>query len=430
MLHFIKILLTGIITDCYLFPLDLNLMGFATNTKMLMAAVGIALFAYDSRGNKMLVVPKEFLAVSLLAIAVSVLSYFTMVIHHTSDSSLVTYCISFWVWISAAYTLFRTIQQTHGEITVELIAKYMIAVATSQCILAYAMTLWPWLHAFIDSFQVDMANFLKDTPGRLYGLSCALDSAGLRFAAILIIITFLSFNLGENKTAGMIVYTVAFIIITIIGNMIARSTLIGIIWSVALSFIFIFRQGKNLHLNFAKLSALIGLLALVVGGVYILYHMSPSFRQSMRFGFEGFFSLAETGEWNVRSNDMLMNMVVWPETLSTWIFGDGYLNSPNADPNFLGPIIGGFYMGTDIGYLRYIFYFGLPGLLLMITIFMSIAYICIKKLDSRYTVLFFFLLLSNFTGWLKVSTDILVIFAPFFVLALEQDRMKPKLLQK
>ena len=428
MLQIIKILLTGIITDFYLFPLDLNLMGTTANTKMIMGAIGLFLFVYDNQGRKELVFHKDFLFVSLLAISVSVLSYFTMVIHHTSDNSLVTYCISFWVWVSAAYTLFRTIRLTHGKITIEIFGNYLISVAVAQCFIAYGMTLSPWFHSFIDSFQVNMANFLKGTPGRLYGLSCALDSAGLRFAAILIITTFLFFNLPDDKTGQSVLYALAFIIITTIGNMIARSTLVGVIWSVVLALFYLIKKGQMQTINGRKVALIISLFLVMAAGGVLLYRMSYSFRLSMRFGFEGFFSLAETGRWNVNSNNILMRMIIWPETLSTWILGDGYLLSPNDDPNFLGELIGGFYMGTDIGYLRYIFYFGLPGLILMITIFMSITYICIKRLDARYTILFLFLLLSNMTGWLKVSTDIMVIFAPFLVLALEQDKEKSQLI--
>ena len=266
MLQLIKILLTGIITDFYLFPIDLKLFGFATNTKMLMAVAGIALFAYDSRGKRLLVFPKEFLWVSLLTIAVSVLSYFTMVIHHTGDNSLITYCISFWVWMAAAYTLFRTIQQTHGKITVEILGHYLIGVATAQCFIAYTMTLWPWFHAFIDSFQVDMANFLKGSSGRLYGLSCALDSAGLRFSAILIIITFLLFNLSEEKTGRMILYTFTFIIITLIGSMIARSTMIGLVWSVVLAVLFMIKNAQTLNVNIKAVFAILGLCFVMGAG--------------------------------------------------------------------------------------------------------------------------------------------------------------------
>ena len=60
-------------------------------------------------------------------------------------------------------------------------------------------------------------------------------------------------------------------------------------------------------------------------------------------------------------------MVVFPDNWVTWLIGDGYAANPMDktlsffDPYYTGPIYHGYYKGTDIGYLRYIFYFGLVG---------------------------------------------------------------------
>lgn len=56
-------------------------------------------------------------------------------------------------------------------------------------------------------------------------------------------------------------------------------------------------------------------------------------------------------------------MYVFPDNLKTWIIGDGYFSNPyNTDPFYIGTRSRGYYMGTDVGYLRFIFYFGLIGL--------------------------------------------------------------------
>ena len=50
-----------------------------------------------------------------------------------------------------------------------------------------------------------------------------------------------------------------------------------------------------------------------------MYNNNPAVREDIRFAFEGFFSLAEKGEWDVSSNDRLMNMYVFPDNAKTWI---------------------------------------------------------------------------------------------------------------
>ena len=77
---------------------------------------------------------------------------------------------------------------------------------------------------------------------------------------------------------------------------------------------------------------------------------NPEFYELTRFAFEGFFSLAEKGEWEVASNEMLKNMIVYPDEFKTWMIGDGYFLNQRYDPNYIGDATeGGFYMGTDIG---------------------------------------------------------------------------------
>lgn len=150
-----------------------------------------------------------------------------------------------------------------------------------------------------------------------------------------------------------------------------------------------------------------------------LYFTNDTFYKNIRFGFEGFFSLWETGKWQTSSNDILLkHMVVFPDNWVTWLLGDGYAANPldkdNPDPYYTGPIYHGYYMGTDIGYLRYIFYFGLMGTMIFILFMWKSAWSCIKKFKD-YKIMFLMILLVNYVGWLKVSTDIFLVFALFLV---------------
>ena len=114
-------------------------------------------------------------------------------------------------------------------------------------------------------------------------------------------------------------------------------------------------------------------------------------------------------------------MLVFPETLKTWIIGDGYAANPDyIDPYYIGQSYHGFYKGTDIGYIRFIFYFGLIGAFAMIAFICKVAFTCARRFPS-YKLMFLMMLAINLIGWLKVSTDIFLVFAPFLCISASEE---------
>ena len=159
----------------------------------------------------------------------------------------------------------------------------------------------------------------------------------------------------------------------------------------------------------------------VPGPCAMVCALAMSGLSTKRFAFEGFFSLVEQGEWDVSSNNSLMNMYVFPDNAKTWIIGDGYFDGPsNTDPYYVGPTMTGFYMWTDVGYLRFIFYFGLIGLGAFMAFFYKCGQTCATKF-SGYSVMFWIILLLNYIIWFKVSTDIFLVFALFLCISKEDN---------
>ena len=117
---------------------------------------------------------------------------------------------------------------------------------------------------------------------------------------------------------------------------------------------------------------------------------------------------------------MLSEGLIFPDNFKTWIIGDGYMASGSNDPYYIGPADYGFYMNTDAGYSRFLFYFGLTGLVTFMLFFVNVCKECSQKVKNT-GLLFTALLLLNFCIWIKVSTDIFVIFAPFLCLAASEN---------
>ena len=65
---------------------------------------------------------------------------------------------------------------------------------------------------------------------RLYGFGCALDVAGSRFAAVLVMIACVMYgDSKKNDWYHVVFYMTCFIIISVIGNMIGRTTTVGMV---------------------------------------------------------------------------------------------------------------------------------------------------------------------------------------------------------
>ena len=279
----------------------------------------------------------------------------------------------------------------------------------------------PAFQRFVDSYVAQDQTLLHELD-RLYGIGSSLDVAGLRYALILVA---LGAVLGSGRlSAGWTYFDIgAFLVITVIGNMVARTALVGTAVGLGWIVISAFLPGEK-----RRTSLLPWLLFILVVSIActLLYQFNPQFRYLFRFAFEGFFSLVEKGEWQIDSTDRLATMVVYPETLHTWILGDGYFENSRNDINYLGDATDqGFYMGTDIGYLRFIFYFGVPGMLLMVAVIAWSALMCIRRFPED-KIVFLLALAVGLTVWFKVSTDTFLFFALFLSAGILQEEDEPE----
>ena len=313
----------------------------------------------------------------------------------------------------------------HGCASVNLVSKYLIAVAVIQCLLAVLIDLVPFVKDVVNSYVVGFASMYSageglEKAGRLYGIGAALDVAGTRFCVILSIIGIMIYETYQlNNKKQTILYLILFVILLVIGSMISRTTGIGLIF-ICLYMIFMFRYSKtNIGLYGIITISLIALITVVL----ILYNTNTFFNENLRFAFEGLFNYLETGQWRLSSTDTLQEMYVFPESLKTWIIGDGYFNEPYYyDPYYVGITKnnGLFYMGTDVGYIRFIYYFGVSGLLAFIMYFIVNAYHCVSDFPKKKWI-FFAILMMNFIVWFKVATDIFCIFALFLCITKEEN---------
>lgn len=239
----LQIIITLIVTSFFFFPFYFTFLP-TVNTKMMMAAAGFLVFLVDLSKNRTANINRDFFVLSLLAALVSFVSFLSMTINETPDDSYMTYLVSMWVWLGAAYFMVSTVKWTHEKVSIELLCFYLIAVGGIQCILALAIDQNYSVKAFIDSILYGYG-FMGKNENRLYGLGCALDVAGGRFSALLIMIAYLLPRMVKRKNRNIYILFLltAFCLISLVGNIIGRTTTIGLAVSIAyLFYIFIFQK--------------------------------------------------------------------------------------------------------------------------------------------------------------------------------------------
>ena len=418
MIKWLKILMTGFLVSCFYFPVTYRFFPIA-NTKNLMAAFGLVCLLVVLIKKREFSVPKELLILLFLSGVVSLVSLFAININQTPDKTYVTYIRSAIIWLSGAFGVCCVIWLTHRRISVPLVVNYLVWVCVFQCVVALLNEFVPVFRTFIDATVEQGQGLLRDL-GRMYGLGASLDVAGSRFAAVLAAIVFLLEQKREDRDElFQIPLVLAFIIITVVGNMIARTTLVGVglglvyLVFAELRIISLRRIDKDYH---SSLGAWVLVILFAAPICVYFYNTSLQFQEMMRFAFEGFFNYFEEGEWSTDSTAKLETMYVWPDNLKTWMIGDGYFENQRNDPNYIGIATrNGYYMGTDVGYCRFIFYFGIPGLL-AISAVMIYAGVISAQGFPKYSLIFIMGVLCNFIVWLKVSTDLFPFLSIFVAL--------------
>lgn len=388
----------------YLFPISFTFLPASINTKMMLGVLGGSLFGYHSVRRGGVSVSAGLLGAIGLAVLFSLACYIATDVNNTTDYSYVTYVGSFFAWLAGAYAVCALIKEVHGKSTFRLLVLYLAAVCFTQCVLALLMDNIESFKMLVDSY-VNQGQTFYDEVDRLYGIGAALDSAGVRFSIVSVLISALICHEQKVRqhTASIVLLLMAFFSIAVVGNMISRTTMIGV--AAAVLYFIMFSGLFRLEIRFSalRLGIWFGITLLVAVAIStFLYHTNAEFYGHMRFAFEGFFNLVEHGEWRTDSTDKLNNeMWIWPEDTKTWIIGSG--------------IFGSFVYNTDIGYCRFILYSGLVGFSIFALFFIYNACLFMRRAPT-YTMMFLVFVVLTFVIWIKVATDIFFIYALFYCL--------------
>jgi hypothetical protein len=385
----------------YVFSIRLFFMPFSFSVliALIVAPYFIAKFLISDN----FLLSKKILNTSIVASCTILSIILSLLYNSTSDSLLVKSIITFFFasWFTS-YFFILIIKRLYGKIDFKILADFYIIAADIQIIVSILFFIFPKIgdmaYGLLWRAEVSSDIFESVIGKRLLGFGAQFATAGIIYGFVLLLIAAVLNNILPFWK--VLFYFISFFMIFLIGMMTARTTIIGAVLSILLLCKNgILRNGKKI---------LVCIFFFSICGIIIFLLLDKKniskIEDIVNFGYK----IISNREVFLRSVNLYLEMQIFPDSIKTWVVGDGYLMNPKVT-NVLS-----YYMGTDAGYSRLLFYFGIIG-----TFFYFYANIYLiysakvnneKKYNLFFSLLIVLLLIVNLKG--IVSLGILV--APFF----------------
>ncbi len=378
---------------CYIYRF--KIVGFPFSTSQLLAIFGCFFILLNSFFKKTIKFDSYLIVFFICFIIPIFFIMVTSVINGQSDFSIVSHFLGI-PWNLLAFYCFKYYRKnTNQSLTFEDIAYLFIFTGLIQCFISSIAFFNPDIGKFLISIQ----DFGKESENaranmalsrRLVGLGSRYFGAGIVYSIDLVLIAQM---MTDKKYFTKNIYKylpIIYIIIFSCGMMTARTTIVGLFFSI---FFFIRSHLKKIiHIFKTILSSFLVILLLFA---LLSYNYGYKFQRIISFGFEIFINLSTGKGLKTSSSDGTIRMYKFPEenNYKTWIIGDARFFESS----------GKYYMHTDVGYCRAIYYFGILGILAIIITQGYMALTVINCNERQYRFFFIILclmyLVFNLKGW-------------------------------
>lgn len=395
----LKVFITQVLLFLYLYSIPLKGLPFGIGTRIVFSICGllIVVFGLFSLRIKFNFISINRFLLSLLSfiLLLVITIYTSCFINSTNDTSLIRISFSYLLTILSVYFFYRMISNLFPKRFFLSLLNMIVICSVIQVSTALLMFVSPDFKELIIS-MIDPKDFLIEeillfSNFRLIGLGSNPFVTGFTNGFSLILLSFL-IKKNQNRKLLMI-YIVSFLLILVVGSMIARTTMIGGFISICNLMLWIKPVNKinlnKLVLNILMYSSLIFFLLIFIRSLDSGF--VSKINDSFEYGFEALYNIKSGHGAQTESTNELKEMYFFPEKLSTYMIGDGYY----ADPyNALS-----YYMHTDAGYIRLLYYIGLFGLSFYLAIqILPIGYVYFNSQEKHLKqfcllLMIFFLLL-------------------------------------
>lgn len=417
MIASIKKIFLYIVALLYISDLPFFFLPFNVRTRFFLGIIGGGIFFlhYLSRLKIKKVIFYNILW--LLALLIPFLA--TIIINDNIDSWGFRAVLNVFVLFAAFLVVY--LYKKIDFIDFEKIVKLIINIILLNIIIAILMFIVEPLKQFIFRLQgqgtsaEDAVYYLSSF--RLVGIgNFFFYQAGVFCAWGLVLVTY--FLKQKTTLRWLLIYLVIFIS----GIFFARTTFIGFLISLLY---YIFPSNINIKKDVKNLFKKIIIFFLISVSLILFFNtflkdilLKNTDIKMVSHAFEFFINYFESSKLESASTNHLSEMYVYPDNLKTWILGDGRFTAEDGIH---------YYKGTDVGYLRILFFMGIFGLLVMYFQKIYLLYTTIKLknyklLQYKHLIYFLFLLtlILNFKGFTDLD---IIIFIFFWYLLLKENRI-------
>lgn len=294
----------------------------------------------------------------------------------------------------------------------DTISDIIITINSAQMIIALFLFFNPNLNQqVLNLFYTP--EIIKRIGYRLNGIGSAFFGGGIRNAITLILISYkiLQYKKTYKSNYRFIIYCICLFINGFIGLGMARTTLIGFIGTVLL---LICRYNKYILPKLSKVSIIVLCTILLVTNIVSNVTKEKIYNLT-RYSFQLFINYLDGKGLKTSSTEGTYSgykRFSKNIEIKTLIIGDAMLKDPYSSK---------YYMHTDAGHLRLIYYSGLFGLLLYFSIFGILIYLA--SLQNRNRSLYFLSLFFIFLIWnIKGLAHPTIFIYPFFYTEIEKSK--------
>ena len=367
---------------CYIFSFNVyRLIDSSLLVSLLLLLCFIAIRSYRNRTISIIksLRPRRSFAILSVLIAWSV---FVVLANKSSDMSFLLNLAKIFITTCTGYMLF-SLTDYFGR--AKRVMNYILAVFAVQSIFECAFFLRPELSALFNYFRGDnvVANASYSTGYRGTAITkTPYFSLSIAYGVIIM----LYYSRLNTSLANHKILKQALFLLILVGSMFAgRVGLIGLAFAPFMAMKGKYRIERR-RLEKKKIIALIGAIFIATTGAVALVSSSSKIRNLCEYTFEGANNLFTGRGINTRSTNKLLKMLDKSFEPRTLLLGDGRFNDEG----------GKYYMQTDVGYYRKIYFGGVVCVILMLLWHLSLIHASSK--NKELIAITIFLLIVEIKG--------------------------------
>ena len=356
-------------------------------------------FTLCAGGGRLSFFVRPFGQMIVALMAVGMISIVSILVNQTSDLEFVKYLVSMALIVGAAYFVSRCVTATYPGHAGKYLMFNLIACVALQCLLAIVLFVSEptkdFLMSLVNASDVEADLISSTGEFRLLGFGSTFFGAGITNGMALLLIVFcFRHYVGTRRQA--LVLGFAYMFIGLVGILMSRTTVLGMLLSLVYLHLSLYFGDRETNRGFYGRFMLSLLTSAIVGLVIVFSVVDFSIMEPViDWAFEPVINYFSGEGLKSASTDQLMDMYGGVDLLELpWWIGDAMFYDPSE--------AGTYYMHVDVGYLRLIYYFGIPGLLVyFIFQFRAIAatFAFFRRDQMFVAAVLLYLVLLNFKGF-------------------------------